>query len=72
MPKLAPLKPRAVEKILLKHGFILNVVKGSHKQYFNPQTKAHVTVPYHSRDIVMGTLRSIVRQSLLDIKIFRK
>ena len=72
MPKLPPLKPQEVEKILLKNGFVLNVQHGSHRQYFNPKTKAHVTVPFHSRDLAMGTLRSIVRQSLLPIDIFRK
>ena len=72
MPKLVPLKPREVEQILLKNGFIVNVSKSSHKQYFNPKTKAHTTVPFHSKDLAMGTLRSIVRQSQLPVKIFRK
>ncbi len=72
MPKLAPLKPREVEKILLKNGFIVNVSKSSHRQYFNPQTKAHTTVPFHSKDLPIGTLRSIVRQSQLPIELFRK
>jgi len=72
MSKLAPLKPREVEKILLKNGFILNVSKNSHKQYFNQRTRAHVTVPFHSKDIPIGTLRSIVRQSQLLIDLFRR
>lgn len=65
MPKLVPLKPREIERILLKNGFILNHTTGSHKQYFNPQNKAHVTVPFHSRIIPKGTLKSIIRQSQL-------
>ena len=48
MPRLAPLKPREVERILLEDGFVVNVSKSSHKQYFNPKTKAHTTVPFHS------------------------
>lgn len=72
MPKLAPLKPREIERILLKEGFVLNVTKGSHKQYFHPKTRAHVTVPFHTKDIAIGTLRSIVRQSQLPIERFRK
>lgn len=72
MPKLVPLKPKEVEKILLKNGFILNVSKSSHRQYFNPKTKAHITVSFHSKDIPKGTLRSIIRQSLLPIELFRK
>ncbi len=72
MPKLAPLKPRAVEVILLKNGFIVNISKSSHKQYFHQKTKAHVTVPFHSKDIPIGTLISIVRQSQLPINLFRR
>lgn len=61
MPKLAPLKPREVEVILFRNGFIVNISKSSHKQYFHQKTRAHVTVPFHSKDIPIGTLRSIVR-----------
>jgi predicted RNA binding protein YcfA (HicA-like mRNA interferase family) len=72
MPKLAQLKPREVEKILLENGFAVNVSKSSHKQYFCVKTGAHTTVPFHSRNIAPGTLRSIVRQSQLPIDLFRK
>ncbi|NDK09168.1 addiction module toxin, HicA family [Candidatus Gracilibacteria bacterium] len=72
MPRLAPLKPREVEAILIKNGFIVNVSKSSHKQYFNSKTKAHTTVPFHSRDLAPGTLRSIIRQSQLSIDLFRR
>lgn len=72
MPKLAPLKPREVEKILFRNGFTVNISKSSHKQYFNQKTRAHVTVPFHAKDIPIGTLRSIVRQSQLSIEFFRR
>jgi len=70
MPKLTPLKPREIHKTLLKHGFIVNVSKSSHRQYFNSKSGAHTTVPFHSKTI--GTLRSIIRQSQLSIELFRK
>ncbi|PIP63903.1 hypothetical protein COW97_00025 [Candidatus Roizmanbacteria bacterium CG22_combo_CG10-13_8_21_14_all_34_12] len=72
MPRLAPLRPREVETVLLKNGFVVNVSKSSHKQYFNPKTKAHTTIPFHSRDLAPGTLRSIIRQSQLSIDLFRR
>lgn len=72
MPKLVPLKPREVEVILLKHGFVMNVSKSGHRQYFHPQTKAHTTVPFHSKDLAPGTLRSIIRQSQLSLDLFRR
>ena len=72
MPKIVPLKPREVEKLLLLHGFMVNVSKSSHRQYFNPQTNSHTTVPFHSKVIPIGTLRSIIRQSQLPVTLFRK
>lgn len=72
MPKLAQLKPKEIEKILLRNGFVVNVSRSSHKQYFNPKTSSHTTVSFHSKEIAVGTLRSIVRQSQLPIDLFRK
>jgi len=42
------------------------------KQYFNPKTKAHTTVSFHSKAIPVGTLRSIIRQSQLNSDLFRR
>ena len=72
MSKLAQLKPREIEKILLANGFKVNISKSSHKQYFNPKTGAHTTVAFHSKEIPTGTLRSIIRQSQLPIELFRR
>ena len=72
MPRLVPLRPREVESILLKNGFIVNVSKSGHRQYFNPKTNAHATVPFHSRDLAPGTLRSIIRQSQLPVNFFKR
>lgn len=36
---------------------------GSHKQFKHPTKPGRVTVPYPSRDIPIGTLRSIERQA---------
>ena len=72
MTKLVPLKPREVEQILLRNDFIINVSEGSHRQYYNPKTKAHATVPFHTKDLAKGTLRSIIRQSQLFIGVFTK
>jgi len=72
MPRLVPLKPREIKKILLGNGFVVNVSKSSHKQFFCKETGAHTTVSFHSKEIPVGTLRSIVRQSQLPIDLFRK
>lgn len=72
MPRLAPLKPLEVEKILISNGFVYINTVGSHKHYSNRTTKTHTTVPFHSRDLATGTLRSIIRQSQLPINLFRR
>jgi predicted RNA binding protein YcfA (HicA-like mRNA interferase family) len=72
MPNLPTLKPKEVEKILLKNKFMIKRQTGSHRVYFNEATKATVIVPFHSRDIPKGTLGSIVRQSRLSVTEFTK
>jgi len=72
MPRLVPHRPQTIEKILIFHGFILNHSRGSHRQYFHPTKRLHVTVPFHSRDLAMGTLRNIIKQSQLPISLFKR
>jgi predicted RNA binding protein YcfA (HicA-like mRNA interferase family) len=71
MVKLIPLKAKEVESILKKNSFYLHHTTGSHKQYRHMTMNIFVTVPYHSKTIPVGTLRSIVRQSGLSIDLFR-
>ncbi len=63
MPKLPALTPDDVIKILLQNGFEFDHQTGSHKVYYNLQTKRRVTVPYHKRDLPKGTLLSILKQA---------
>lgn len=72
MPSLPTLKPRVVEKILLRNGFSLKRYTGSHRIYHNEETNAIVVVPFHSKDIPKGTLGSIIKQSKLSIEQFLK
>ena len=72
MVKLIPLRPKEIEIILKKNNFYLHHTTGSHRQYRSEATKSFVTVPFHSRTIPPGTLRSIIRQSGLPIAMFRK
>lgn len=72
MPKFPSFKPRDIEKILHKNGFILIRQTGSHRVYHNPKSDKVAVVPYHSRDIAKGTVRSIIKQSGLDESRFLK
>ncbi len=63
MPKLPRLTPRKVIQILKQHGFLVDHTTGSHFTLFHPGTKRRVTVAYHSKDIPLGTLISILKQA---------
>jgi len=42
--------------------------KGSHKQFKHPARQGRVTVPHPERDLPIGTLKSIERQSGLKLR----
>ena len=63
MDNLPALTPKAVMKILEKHGFILDRIKGSHYIYYQPKTKRIVVVPMHKGSLPKGTLLEILKQS---------
>lgn len=65
MPKLPVLSPKQIIKILLGIGFIEIRRKGSHVQL--KKGNLLVTVPYHNRDLNIGTLKSILRQAKLTV-----
>ncbi|MFH1981901.1 MAG: type II toxin-antitoxin system HicA family toxin [Pseudomonadota bacterium] len=54
---------RAIIKILLQHGWYQAATSGSHTQFRHPNRKGRVTVPHPKKDIPIGTLKSIERQS---------
>jgi len=66
------LKPREVERVLANHGFLFDRQKGSHRVYWQVLTQRTVVVPFHNRTVPLGTLRSIIKQSGLEITDFAK
>jgi predicted RNA binding protein YcfA (HicA-like mRNA interferase family) len=54
---------REVIRILEANGWSEVTRKGSHVQFKHPARPGRVTVPHPNRDIKIGTLRSIERQS---------
>jgi predicted RNA binding protein YcfA (HicA-like mRNA interferase family) len=54
---------REVIQRLSKDGWYEVHQVGSHKQFKHPIKPGRVTVPYPTRDIPMGTLRSIEKQA---------
>jgi len=54
---------RKIIKILKQSGWYEIVKVGSHTQFRHPERKGRVTVPHPKKDIPIGTLKSIERQS---------
>jgi predicted RNA binding protein YcfA (HicA-like mRNA interferase family) len=51
-------------RILERHGWRLQRIKGSHHIYSRPDHEAILTVPVHgNHDLKRGTLHSILKQS---------
>ena len=59
--RLPALKPREVLRILERAGFAVHHVSGSHYVLKHSQkTHLRVTIPWHNKDLRVGTLRSII------------
>ena len=59
---------RSIIKALEENGWSLVAVKGSHHQFKHPHTAGRVTVPHPIKDVKIGTLRSIERQSGIKLR----
>ena len=72
MPKLY--SPRYIIKVLEKRGFVFISQKGSHIKYRKKIGKETLTVivPVHSKEIPIGTFKSILRQSKLIEEDFKR
>jgi len=54
---------RKIIKILKQNDWYEIAKSGSHTQFRHPERKGRVTVPHPKKDIPIGTLKSIERQS---------
>jgi predicted RNA binding protein YcfA (HicA-like mRNA interferase family) len=59
---------RQVIKALKKDGWYEVGQVGSHKQFKHTTKKGRVTVPHPSRDLPIGTLKSIEKQAALKLR----
>ncbi len=53
---------------LRQDGWILARVKGSHHHFAHPTKPGLVTVPHPSKDLPLGTVKSIERQAGIKIR----
>jgi predicted RNA binding protein YcfA (HicA-like mRNA interferase family) len=57
------MKFQEIERIILKDGWTLKAVNGSHHQYVHLVKSGKVTIPYHQGDIHTKTINSILKQA---------
>ena len=53
-------------KRMLKAGWVLRGVKGSHHVYVHPERPGHVTVPHPRKDFGTGLLHKLLKQTDLN------
>ena len=61
---------REVLRRLLRSGFIIKAIKGSHYKLFNPHTRRTTEIALHPGDLGMGMLAKIIKQAGLTVKEF--
>ena len=59
---IMPMKPKELIKLLKKNGFKEIDSTGSHRKLYNPETNKTVMVPYHNKDMKIGTEQGILKQ----------
>ena len=62
------MKSREIIKKLQAAGWVEVRQTGSHKQFRHPDRKGTVTVPHPNSDMAIGTIKSIEKQSGVDLR----
>ena len=71
MPKLIPIKPKKLIKILISIGFTERDAQGSHV-FFKHKDGRTTVVPVHNRELSKGLLRKILNDVQLSIEEYEK
>lgn len=71
MPKLIPIKPKKLIKILLSLDFIKRDAEGSHV-FFKHKDGRTTVVPIHNRGLSKGLLRKILNDVQLSVDEYEK
>lgn len=58
-----PMTPKEMERLLLANGFVFDRQKGSHKVFWNNETKKTAVVPMHAKDLKKGTEQKILKDA---------
>lgn len=71
MPKLIPLKPRKLIRILKQLGFVERDAEGSHL-FFSREDGQTTVIPVHNKDLSRGLLRKILHDIQLSVEDYEK
>jgi predicted RNA binding protein YcfA (HicA-like mRNA interferase family) len=71
MPKLIPIKPKKLIKILISLGFSERDAQGSHV-FFKHDDGRTTVVPVHNRELSKGLLRKILNDVQLSVDEYEK
>lgn len=71
MPKLVPIKPKNLIKIIHKLGFQQRDAQGSHI-FFKHADGRTTVIPVHNKDVSKGLLRKILNDIELSVKEYDK
>lgn len=69
MPKLVPVKPKKLIKILISLGFVERDAQGSHV-FLKHQDGRTTVIPTHNRELSKGLLRKILNDVKISIEEF--
>lgn len=70
MPKLPRVKPKQVIKALKRAGFYVDHISGSHHVLYKDDNSLPISVPFHNKDLKIGTLSGILKQAKLSVQEF--
>jgi len=71
MPRIPEIRPKQIQKLLLKLGFIARQGKGSHVVFKHSDGRRTV-IAFHNRPISIGVLISVLRQIKFSVNDFLK
>ncbi|MBU2008501.1 MAG: type II toxin-antitoxin system HicA family toxin [Chloroflexi bacterium] len=68
--RLPRVSGKQAEGALLRAGFVIHRISGSHHILKHPETGRRVTIPFHRRELAPKTLRSVLKQAAISADTF--
>ncbi|MFA5729965.1 MAG: type II toxin-antitoxin system HicA family toxin [Candidatus Paceibacterota bacterium] len=68
MPKIPRFTSKELIKLLQSNNFYIDHATGGHYVFYNNETKRRTIVPYHSKNLPIGTIKSILNSAGIEIK----